>query len=136
MSHIVKIHFMIVLQRIRRKLLPEISEAQYGSIKDRDIRNTVFNIRILSERSIEHQQDIYVVFIDYKKAFDKVRHGDHSHLLEEIQVTTSISVLFATSTSTKGQQHDSPIERQRDQNRKKSAARVHCISRSVNLYGE
>lgn len=52
MSHIVKIHFS------------EISEAQYGSIKDRDIRNTVFNIRILSERSIEHQQDIYVVFID------------------------------------------------------------------------
>lgn len=40
----------------------------------------------LSERSIEYQENIYVLFIDYKKAFNKVRHDELFHLLEEIQL--------------------------------------------------
>ena len=55
-------------------------------MKDRGTRNAIFNIHMLSERSIEHQQDIYLVFIDYKKAFDKVRHGELLNLLQAIQV--------------------------------------------------
>ena len=35
MSHSLKVLLKIILQRIRRKLLPEISEAQYGFMKDR-----------------------------------------------------------------------------------------------------
>lgn len=86
MSHSLKFLLKIILQRIRRKLLPEISEAQYAFMKDRGTRNAIFNIRMLSERSIKHQQDIYLVFIDYKKAFDKVRHKELFNLLQAIQV--------------------------------------------------
>ena len=86
MSHSLKVHLKIILQCIQRKLLPEISEGQYGFMKDRGTRNAIFNIRMLSKRSIEHQQDIYLVFIDYKKAFDKVRHGELFNLLQAIQV--------------------------------------------------
>lgn len=45
-------------------------------MKDRGTRNAIFNICMLSKRSIGHQQDIYHVLIDYKKAIDKVRHGE------------------------------------------------------------
>ena len=43
---------------------------------------------MLSEGSIyiQHRQDVFVVFIDYKKAFDKVRHQDLLKMLEKIQI--------------------------------------------------
>ena len=34
----------------------------------------IFNLKILCEKYREHQQDLYHVFIDYKKAFDRVWH--------------------------------------------------------------
>ena len=32
----------------------------------------IFNLRILCEKYLQHQQDLYHVFIDFKKAFDRV----------------------------------------------------------------
>ena len=34
----------------------------------------MFNLRILCDRYLQHQQDLYHVFIDFKKAFDGVWH--------------------------------------------------------------
>ena len=34
-----------------------------------------FNLRILCEKYLQHQQDLYHVFIDFKKAFDGVWHA-------------------------------------------------------------
>ena len=35
----------------------------------------MFNLRILCERYLKHQQDLYPVFIDFKKAFNRVWHA-------------------------------------------------------------
>ena len=35
----------------------------------------IFNLRILCEKYLQHQQDLYHVFIDFKKAFDRVWHA-------------------------------------------------------------
>ena len=86
MNHILKVLLKIILQCIWHKLLPQISEVQYGFMKGRGTRNEIFNIRMQSKKSVKHQQDIYLVFIDYKKAFDKVRHGELFSLLQAIQV--------------------------------------------------
>ena len=32
----------------------------------------VFNLRILCKKYLQHQQNLYHVFIDFKKAFDRV----------------------------------------------------------------
>ena len=40
-------------------------------IRDRQI----FNLRILCEKYLQHQQDLYHVFKDFKKAFDRVWHA-------------------------------------------------------------
>ena len=41
---------------------------------DRGTRNAIFVLRLMAERAIEMQKDLCVCFIDYAKAFDKVRH--------------------------------------------------------------
>jgi len=74
MSHITKIILRIIMRRIRNKLLPEISEEQFGFKKDCGTRNAIFLLRILGERSLEMQKDVHLAFIDYEKAFDRVKH--------------------------------------------------------------
>ena len=59
---------------MKNKIHPEIAEEQYGFQPDKSTRNPTFFLRILSERAIEMQQDLHVCFIDYKKAFDRLKH--------------------------------------------------------------
>ena len=54
-SHITKIILRVIMRRIRNKLLPEISEEQFGLKKDSGTRDVIFILRILAERSIEMQ---------------------------------------------------------------------------------
>ena len=35
------------------------------------VQQNIFNLRILCEKCFQHQQDLYHVFIDFKKAFDR-----------------------------------------------------------------
>ena len=67
MSHVTKILIKIIQQRIKHRIHPEIAEQQYGFMPDKGTRNATFVLRMLSERQIEMQQDLYLCFIDYKK---------------------------------------------------------------------
>ena len=42
-------------------------------MEDTGTRNAILVIRMLTERTIEMQKDLYLCFIDYMKAFDKVQ---------------------------------------------------------------
>ena len=76
MSHLTKVMLRVLMNRMRNKMLPEISETQFGFMADKGTRNAIFALRTLMERAIEVQKDLYLCFIDYSKAFDKVRHSD------------------------------------------------------------
>ena len=52
----------------------EIAPEKYGFMPDKGTGNAIFVLRLLVERSIEQQKDVYVCFIDYRKAFDTVKH--------------------------------------------------------------
>ena len=41
---------------------------------------------MIGERAIEHQQDLFLCFIDYQKAFDRVRHKELFKILANIQI--------------------------------------------------
>ena len=84
MSHITKIILKVVLERIKHKTIPEIAEQQYGFMKEKGTRNAIFILRMIAERAIEMQKDVYVCFIDYTKAFDKVKHKDLIDMLQQI----------------------------------------------------
>ena len=43
-------------------------------------------IRTLTERAIEIQKDLYLCFIDYTKAFDKLRHEEMMSILDSLNI--------------------------------------------------
>ena len=76
MSHLTKVMLRVLMNRIRNKILPEMSETQFGFMTDRGTINAIFSLRTLMERAIEIQKDLYLCFIDFSKAFDKVKLSD------------------------------------------------------------
>ena len=86
MSQITKILLRVVIHRITNKLRDEIAVEQYGFVAGKGTSNAIFVVRNLMERAIEKQKDVYMCFIDYEKAFDRVRHVDLMRMLEEIGV--------------------------------------------------
>ena len=62
----------------------------------------IFNIRVLGEKYLQHQQDLYHVFIDFKKAFDRVWHqaliGTMKKYNINITLTSLIEYLYKQAT--------------------------------------
>ena len=71
-----KILMRVIMARVRRVIKPEIGKQQFGFVKDSGTRNATFIMRMISERAKEMQRDVYLCFIDYSKAFDKVKHEE------------------------------------------------------------
>jgi hypothetical protein len=86
MSHVTKIFTRIILKRMRNKINPEIADEQCGFVADKSTSNAIFILRTLVERSIEVQVDLYLCFIDYTKAFDKVKHNKMLEIMNRINI--------------------------------------------------
>ena len=65
----------IILNRLKPEAEKIIAEEQAGFRPGRSTTEQIFNLRILCERYLQHQQDLYYVFIDFKKAFNRVWHA-------------------------------------------------------------
>lgn len=86
MSQITKIILKVILRRLRGRIRSEVSEEQCGFVEGKGTSNAIFMLRNMAERVIEKQRNLYVCFIDYEKAFDRVRHGDLLEILKSIGV--------------------------------------------------
>ena len=86
MSHVIKMILRIIMWRARKNIKPEIGKEQCGFMKDTGTRNAIFTLRMICERSIEMQKDIYLCFIDYTKAFDKVKHVQLLDMLQDLDI--------------------------------------------------
>ena len=73
-GHGSKVMLKIILNRLKPQAEEIIAEEQAGFRSGRSTIEQIFNLRILCEKYSQHQQDIYHVFIDFKKAFDRVWH--------------------------------------------------------------
>ena len=62
MSHTLKLFLKIILQPVRKKLIPQILDYRYGLMPDRGMRNAIFTLRMLCEQTIEHQQNVFSMF--------------------------------------------------------------------------
>ncbi|RUS72309.1 hypothetical protein EGW08_019932 [Elysia chlorotica] len=74
MSHATKILLCIVMTRVRSKICLEIAESQFGFVPNKGTRNAILTLLMLMESAVEVQHDVYLCFIDYSNAFDKVKH--------------------------------------------------------------
>ena len=69
-SHPSKIMLKIILNRLKKRAEELLSEEQAGFRPGRSTVEQIWNIWILIEKCLEHQQELY----DFKKAFDRVWH--------------------------------------------------------------
>ena len=65
----------ILLNRLKPQAEWIIAEEQAGFRAGRSTTEQIFNLRIICERYLQHQQDLYHVFVDFKKTFDRVWHA-------------------------------------------------------------
>ena len=74
-SHPGKVMLKIILHRLKPQAEKIIAEEQAGFRAGRSTTEQIFSLQILCEKGLQHQQDLYHVLIDFKKAFDGVWHA-------------------------------------------------------------
>ena len=74
-SHVSKVMLKTILNRLKPQAEKIIAEEQTGFRAGKSTTDQIFNLQILCEKYLEHQQDLYNVFIDFKKSFHKVWHA-------------------------------------------------------------
>ena len=66
-SHPSKVMLKIILNRLQPQAEEIIAEEQAGFRARRSTNEQIFNLRILCEKYLQHQQNLYHVFIDFSK---------------------------------------------------------------------
>ena len=62
----------IILNRLKPQVEKTIAEEQADFRAGRSTTEETFNLQILCEKYLQHLQDLYHVFLDFKKAFNRV----------------------------------------------------------------
>lgn len=85
-SHASKILLQLIKQRIGSIVETHLSETQMGFRQGKGCRDAISLIRILIDKHIEKDKDVFIKFIDYSKAFDNVSHIKLIEVLKAINV--------------------------------------------------
>ena len=91
-SHPSKVILKIILNRLKPQV-EKVTEEQAGFRAGRSTTEQIFNLRILCEKYLQHHQDLYHVFINFKKAFDRVLHAALWATLKKYISTNFIRVI-------------------------------------------
>ena len=83
MSHVLKIALRIIHQRIYTKCDQYVGEEQFGFRLGYGTREALFGLNVLLQKCRDQSQDVHLCFIDYEKAFDRVKHTELINLLCE-----------------------------------------------------
>ena len=86
MPHITKIFLRVILNRIKKRINMEVGEEQFGFRAGCGTREGIFCLNTIAQKHIQVQKPLYVCFIDYAKAFDRVKHDQLIGCLEGIGI--------------------------------------------------
>ncbi|WP_419593652.1 RNA-directed DNA polymerase, partial [Thiolapillus sp.] len=89
-SHPSKVMLKVILNRLKPQAEKIIAEEQAGFRAGRSTTEQIFNLHILCEKYLQHQQDLYHVFIDFKKAFDRVWHAALWATMKKYNISTNL----------------------------------------------
>ena len=95
--------FSMTLHRLKPQAENIIAEERAGFRAGRSTTEQIFNLRILCEKYFQHQQNLYHVFIDFKKAFDRILHAALWATMKKYNISTNfirvIKNLYDKATS-------------------------------------
>ena len=80
----------VILNGLKPQAEKIIAEEQAGFRAGRSTTEQIFNLRIICDKYIQHQQDLYHVFIDFKKAFDRVWHAALWATMKKFNISTNL----------------------------------------------
>ena len=83
-SYTMKLWKRVVEARLRREV--KISEQQYGFMPRKSTTDAMFALRVLMEKYREGQKELYCVFLDLEKAYDKVPREELWYCMRKLQV--------------------------------------------------
>ena len=86
--------FKILQARLQQYVNHEIPDVQAGFRKGRGTRDKTAKIRWLIEKAREFQENIYLCFIDYAKAFDCVDHNKLWKILKDMGIPDHLICLL------------------------------------------
>ena len=86
MSQVTKLLLKIVMDRMKGKIEAELDDAQSGFRQGKATIDGLLNLRLICERHLEVQKDVYICFLDYEKALDRDRHEPLMQCLSEFGV--------------------------------------------------
>ena len=85
-SHASKVMLKILHTRLQQYVNQELPDVQAGFRKGRVTRDQIANTRLIIEKAREFQENIYLCFINYTKAFDCVDHNKLWKALKEMGI--------------------------------------------------
>ena len=96
-SHPSKVMLKIILNSLKPQVAKIIAEEQAGFRAGSSTTEQIFNLRILCEKYLQHQQDLYHVFIDFKKAFDRVWDAALWAIMKKYNISTNFIQVIKNS---------------------------------------
>ena len=137
MRHITKLFLKVIEQRMFKKIDNEVSQLQSGFRTGSGTGQGIFNPRTVCEQATDLGKDVYICFIDYTKAFDRVKHSKIIECLSEIGIDDKnlqiITIMYWEQTAVVRTEHDITEEIQI-----KKGVRQGCVLSPslLNLYRE
>ena len=92
-SHTSKVMLKILQSRLQQYVNHELPDVQAGFRKSRGTRDQIANIRCITGKAREFQENIYFCFTVYTKAFDGV---DHNKLWKILEYQMALPVSWET----------------------------------------
>ena len=89
-SHPSKVILKIMLSRLKPQAVKIIAKEQAGFRTATSITEQIFNLKIFCDKNLQHQQVLYHVFIDFKKAFDRVWHAALWATMKKYNISTNL----------------------------------------------
>ncbi|GFS03109.1 retrovirus-related Pol polyprotein from type-2 retrotransposable element R2DM [Elysia marginata] len=83
-SHASEILLIIILNRMKCKVEEELSDCQAGYRANRGTTDMLFVLQIIIEKIRDGNEEGYITFIDYSKAFDSVIHSKLLDIMTEM----------------------------------------------------
>ena len=130
-NHSSKVMLKVILNRLKPQAEEIIAEEQAGFRAGRSTTEQIFNLRILCEKYLQHQQNLYHVFIDFKKAFDRVWHAALWATLRKYNINAN---LVCTIERLYGRATSAVQYRNMIQNNSRSKARMSSVTHPLQYF--